>query len=163
MKKSEKQDRLEVFRARTARATVKYLRIAPRKVRIVINTIRHRHPEAALHILANLNKKAARLAEKVVKTAMANAKVLGLDESRLTISDVRADGGPTMKRFIERSMGRGDRILKRTTHLSVVISEGNKKFKTENALNANAEEKETPKTAKADKAAKSKKKAAVKA
>ncbi len=68
-----------------------------------------------------------------------------------------------MKRFIERSMGRGDRILKRTTHLSVVISEGNRKYKTEASLNANAEEKETSKPVKAEKAVKPKKKTAAKA
>ena len=162
MKKTAKQERIEAFRARTARATVKYLRIAPRKVRPVINTIRYQHPEAALHILANLNKKAARMTEKLVKTAIANAKVLGLDETLLTISDIRADGGPMMKRFIERSMGRGDRILKRTTHLSVVLSEGTRKYKTEASLAANAEEKQISKPAKAEKAAKGKKKAAAK-
>lgn len=163
MKKSEKQIRLEEFRKKNARATVKYLRIAPRKVRPVINEIRYQHPEVALQILSTFNKKAARMAEKVVKTAIANAKVLGLDETLLTISDVRADGGPMMKRFIERSMGRGDRILKRTTHLSVVLSEGTRKFKTDSPVFAAEETKETGKSLKAEKAAKPKKKAAAKA
>lgn len=140
---------------RSAKAVVKYVRIAPRKVRPVINTIRHQHPAKAFNILATLNKKAARLVEKLLKTAVANAKVLGLDESRLTISDVRADGGPMMKRFMARSMGRADRILKRMTHLSMVLTESNRKFTGGTSLQAKAEE--APKT---EKAAKGKKKAA---
>ena len=120
----------EVIDHRSAKARVKYLRIAPRKVRPVINTIRHQHPEKAFHILATLHKKAARMVEKLLKTGVANAKVLGLDESRLTITDIRADGGPMMKRFMSRSMGRADRILKRMTHLSLVLTEGSRTFST---------------------------------
>ncbi len=136
---------------KAAKAVVKYLRIAPRKVRIVINAIRHEHPVTALHILSTLNKKAARMAEKVVKTAIANAKVLGMDESRLTISDIRADGGPVMKRFMERSMGRADRIIKRTTHLSVILTEGGRKFQTDLSAQADEEKTATSKAAKKEK------------
>ncbi len=132
----------------TARTRLTYIRIAPRKMRIVIDTIRHKHPDQAFYILAGLNKKAARIVEKMLKTAVANAKVLGLDESRLFISDVRADGGPMMKRFMERSMGRADRILKRTTHVSLSLSEGAKKFTSSAALEAKESEKETSKPAK---------------
>lgn len=153
----------EAPKARAAKATVKYLRIAPRKMRGVINTIRHKHPEAAFTILAHLNKKAARMVEKILKTAVANAKVLGLDETRLTITDVRADGGPVMKRFMERSMGRGNRILKRTTHLSMTVSEGLRTFKLDQDSAAKAESLESPKAGKAEKASKGKKKAAAKA
>lgn len=160
MKKSEKKLLQKQKNKTLARAKVKFLRIAPRKVRIVIDTIRHKHPETALHILSSLNKKAARMTEKLVKTAIANAKVLGLDENRLTISDIRADGGPVMKRFMERSMGRADRVLKRTTHLSIVISE--KPFSGGNQnqpLEKKAETKDSTKSVKTEKAAKGKKKA----
>jgi large subunit ribosomal protein L22 len=153
MTKAKKEDPNEV--KRSAKAVVKYVRIAPRKVRPVINTIRHQHPEKAFYILATLNKKGARMVEKLLKTACANAKVLGLDETRLVISDVRADGGPMMKRFMARSMGRADRILKRMTHLSMVLTESNRKFTS--AASAQAKAEEAPKT---EKAAKGKKKAA---
>lgn len=109
-----------------ARSSAKFLRISPRKVRLVINTIRYQPTDKAFNILMTLKNKGARLAEKVLKTAVANAKVLGLDENRLYVSEVRADGGTSMKRFMSRSMGRADRILKRTTHLSMVLAEGGK-------------------------------------
>ncbi len=106
-----------------ARAVVRYIRISPRKVRLVINTIRHKPVSRAVSALSSLNKKAARLVEKGLKSAMANAKVKGLEESRLMVSEVRADGGPMFKRFMSRSMGRADQILKRTTHLTIVLQE----------------------------------------
>lgn len=129
---------------RAARAKVKFIRIAPRKLRGVINTIRFKHPEQAFRILMTINQKGARITEKVLKTAVANAKVLKMDEGRLLISDIRADGGPVMKRFIERSMGRGDRIIKRTSHLSIVLTENTNKSKTfAPAPEAHEEKKET--------------------
>ena len=152
----------DLTNGRTAKSILKYARIAPRKVRPVINTIRFQHPEHAFEILAVINKKAARLAEKVLKSCVANAKVLGMDETRLVISDVRADGGPSLKRFMARSMGRADRIVKRMTHLTVVIMEGTKSYRLENSPAAKAAEMESPKAAKTEKAAK-KKSAAAKA
>ena len=147
-KKENKPQVEEQLPGRSVRAKVKFVRISPRKVRLVINTIRFQNPNAAFRILMTLNKKAARLAEKVLKTAVANAKVLQLDESRLYISDVRADGGPTLKRFIERSMGRGDRILKRTTHLALTLSESNRKPSAPAAPAVKHEEKESAKSGK---------------
>ncbi len=111
-----------------AKAVVKYLRISPRKVRLVIDTVREKPVKKALYSLAALNKKAARLAEEAVKSALANAKVLKMNEDQLYISEIKADGGPTFKRFMSRSMGRADRILKRTTHLTVVLKEARKKI-----------------------------------
>ena len=113
---------------RSAKAKVKFLRIGPRKVRGIIDTIRYKHPAQAFQILFGLKQKAARMTEKLLKSVVANAKVLGMDESRLYISDIRADGGPTMKRLMERSMGRANRIIKRTTHLSVILKEGRKEW-----------------------------------
>lgn len=111
-----------------ARAIVKYLKISPRKVRIVINAVRRKPVAQALSVLTGLNKKAARLVEKGLKSAIANAKGKGLEESRLVVSEIKADGGPLMKRFMSRSMGRADQILKRTTHLTVALREGEKSF-----------------------------------
>ncbi len=143
MTKSAKKEAAE-NQVLSARAKAKFVRIAPRKLRNVIDTIRWKHPEQAFRILMTIHQKGARIAEKVLKTAVANAKVLKMDENRLLISDIRADGGPVMKRFIERSMGRGDRILKRTSHLSIILTEGQKKFKTSAAApEAHEEKKET--------------------
>ena len=111
-----------------ARAVVRYLRISPRKMRLVINAIRRKPAVSAVSILTTLNKKAARLVEKGLKSALANAKVKGLEESRLVVSEIKADGGPVLKRFMARAMGRADEILKRTTHLTIVLREGEKPF-----------------------------------
>ncbi|HNX67937.1 MAG TPA: 50S ribosomal protein L22 [Candidatus Omnitrophota bacterium] len=111
---------------RRVKAITKYLRIAPRKVRVVLGTIKKRPVMEAMGVLSLLNKKGAVMALKTLKSAVANAKNLGLDEKRLIVADVRADGGPVLKRFLTRSMGRADRLLKRTTHLTVVVCEGTK-------------------------------------
>ncbi len=110
-----------------AKAVIKHLRIAPRKIRLVIDTIREKPVKEALYRLASLNKKGARLAQEALKSAIANAKVLKMDEEKLFVSEIKADGGPTFKRFMSRSMGRADRIIKRTTHLTVVLREAEKK------------------------------------
>lgn len=111
---------------RRVKAVTRYLRIAPRKMRLVLDTIRRQHALEAVGILSLLNKKGAKMAVKTLKSAIANAKNLGLDENLLYVSDARADGGPVLKRFLTRSMGRADRILKRTTHLTMEVREGTK-------------------------------------
>ncbi len=147
---------------RSAKTVVKYLRISPRKARLTINAIRHKRVDDAFRILMVLNKKAARMTEKALKTAIANAKVLGLDENRLYVSQCHADGGPTFKRFMSRSMGRADRIIKRTTHLSLVVAE--KPQVSTGPLPSAAKEakQEKPKTEKVEKGRKMKKTAAAK-
>ena len=111
-----------------ARAVVKYLRISPRKVRLVTQTIIRKPVMNARSILMALNKKAARLVEKALKSAVANAKGKSMEESRLFVVQAKADEGPLMKRFMSRSMGRADRILKRTTHLTLILREAEKSF-----------------------------------
>ena len=133
---------------KAARSVAKFLRIGPRKMRLVINPIRHQHPARAFQILMTFKKKAARMVEKVLKAAVANAKVLGMDEARLTIADVRADGGPMMKRFMERSMGRANRILKRTTHLTLILKEGSKQWKISKSVESKDAENENLQTGK---------------
>ena len=113
---------------KSAKVVLKYLRISPRKARLVLDAIRLKPVHKANMILQTLNKKAAGLASKALSSAVANAKVLGMDENRLFVSDVRADVGPVFKRFMSRSMGRADRLLKRTTHLSLSVSEGNRVY-----------------------------------
>ncbi|OGW86532.1 MAG: 50S ribosomal protein L22 [Omnitrophica bacterium RIFCSPHIGHO2_02_FULL_46_11] len=106
-----------------ARAVTKYIRISPRKMRFVIDAIRRKPVSSAFAILEHLTNKGARLAAKTLKSAQANAKVKKMVEDRLFIREIKADGGPSLKRFMSRSMGRADQILKRTTHLTVVLGE----------------------------------------
>jgi len=105
------------------RSETKYLRISPRKVRLVIAHIKNKNAVQALAILENVNKKAARMLTAVLKTCIANAKVQKKDLNALVISDVRANGGPIMKRLMTRSMGRANRIDKRTTHIVMELTE----------------------------------------
>jgi large subunit ribosomal protein L22 len=144
-----------------AKASVKYLRIGPRKARVVLDLVRRKYVTDAFDILTNMNRKGARMAEQLLKSAVANAKGKKMDESALFIDDIRADGGPIMKRFMPRSMGRADRVLKRTTHMSVRLLE---RPKTETTTDAAAEEpkKKTTKKRAAAKKPASKKTAAKK-
>ncbi len=106
-----------------ATAKIKYLKIGPRKVRNVLDLIRNKNVGNAFEILSTVNKKGARLTEELLKSAVANAKNKKMNEATLVVADIRADGGPSMKRIMPRSMGRADRIIKRTTHLSVILKE----------------------------------------
>lgn len=137
----EKKKRIAEFRSKSARAYVKFLRIAPRKLRGVVNTVRFKHPDQAFLILMGLKQKGAAIVEKLLKSAVANAKVMNLDHGRLWISDIRVDGGPSMKRFMARSMGRADKILKRTSHLSIVLTENQNKPKSSSTAAVAHEEK----------------------
>ncbi len=129
-----------------ARAIARYLKIGPRKMRLVMNAIRSMPAERALVQLMHRPMKAARLAVKVLKGAMANAQAKKMDRSRLVVSEVRVDGGPSMKRLMPRSMGRADRILKRSTHLTIILRESNAapQAKTKPASEEGKSEKKMP-------------------
>ena len=107
-----------------ARSITRYLRIGPRKVRLVLETIRRQPARHALYQLQMMKQKAARMVYQTLKSAVANAKVKKMDENRLFVLLAKADGGPVLKRFMTRSMGRADRILKRTSHITIVVSDG---------------------------------------
>ena len=110
-----------------ARATAKYIRVSPLKAKRVADLIRGKQLDEALAILRLTGNKPALALEKVVESAAANAENNhGLDTRNLYVSEVYANQGPTMKRMRARSHGRGSIILKRSTHLSVVLSERNK-------------------------------------
>ncbi len=115
----------EVFKLK-ALAKARYLRIAPRKVRQVTQCIRGQKAEIALINLQNMNKKAARLVGKVLKSAIANAEqnefMGAVDE--LVVSRACVDEGPTLRRFRPRAMGRAAKIRKRTSHITVVVDDG---------------------------------------
>ena len=109
-----------------AQATLKYARIAPRKVRIILDVIREApDAEIALSQLKLMNKKGARLVHKLLASAVANAGIkFGVtDPSRLEVAAAFANEGPTLRRFRPRAMGRATRINKRTSHVTVVVAE----------------------------------------
>ena len=107
-----------------ARAELRHARISARKVKIVIDLIRGKKVKEAIAILKYTNKAAAPMVEKLVKSAMANAvNNHQMDETKLYISEIYANQGPTMKRIMPRARGRANRINKRTSHIVVVLKE----------------------------------------
>ncbi len=107
-----------------ARAVARFVRISPRKVRIVLDLIRGKDVNRALSILKFTQKAAARKIEKVLKSAIANAEHnYNVDPEDLYVARAYADEGPTMKRFSPRAMGRATMIRKRTSHITIVLKE----------------------------------------
>ncbi len=106
------------------RAVARYIRISSRKVKIVIDLIRGKKVDEALAILMYTPKSAAPVVEKLLRSAIANAENnLGMDHESLYVAEVFANQGPTLKRYWARSHGRADTILKRTSHITVVLDE----------------------------------------
>jgi large subunit ribosomal protein L22 len=106
------------------RAVAKYIRIAPRKVRLVVDLIRGKNIREALAILEFTPRGASPVVAKVVKSAVANAENNhNMDTDRLFVKEIYVDEGPTLKRFHPRAQGRAYSILKRTSHVTVVVAE----------------------------------------
>ena len=109
-----------------AKAILSYARISPRKVSIVCDLIRGKSVAQAQAILMGTPKAAAPLLGKLVKSAAANAENnFGMDPEKLYVSATYVTPGPILKRMMPRAQGRGYRINKRTSHLTVVVSEKN--------------------------------------
>ena len=107
------------------KAVAKYVRISPQKVRKLIDAVKGKPVEEGLNILKFMPQKAASIVEKIIKSAVANAdQYPDMDVDSLVIRNITADQGPTLKRFKARARGRGTRILKRTAHITVILSEG---------------------------------------
>lgn len=107
-----------------ARAELRHARISARKVKIVIDLIRGKNAKEAIAILKYTNKAAVPMVEKLLKSAIANAVNNNkMDETKLYISEIYANQGPTMKRILPRAKGSADRIRKRTSHIVVVLKE----------------------------------------
>lgn len=105
-------------------ANARFIRMAPRKARYVADLIRGKKVEDALDVLAFSPRKASRLISKLVKSAIANAgQNKSIDVDTLFIKKIFVDGGPTLKRFRPRAMGRATTIRKRTSHITVVLDE----------------------------------------
>jgi large subunit ribosomal protein L22 len=107
------------------RAVAKYVRISPQKVRKLIDVVKGKPVEEGLNLIKFMPQKAATIVEKTIRSAVANAdQVPDLDVDSLVIQNITADQGPTLKRFKARARGRGTRILKRTSHITVILTEG---------------------------------------
>ncbi len=118
----EKTARIAENKDRRPRAVAKYVRISPYKVRVVLDIIRGKGYREAVAILENTPKSASDPIRKVIMSAAANAENnLGLSKDNLFVAECYADQGPTLKRVMPRAQGRAFRILKRTSHITVVL------------------------------------------
>ncbi|TAJ22733.1 MAG: 50S ribosomal protein L22 [Nitrospirae bacterium] len=106
-----------------AKAVLRFVRIAPRKARAVVDMIRGQQVLRALGVLKYTPRAAAKVVEKVLRSAVANAEQKEMGESdSMWISRAHVDGGPTFKRFHARAQGRASSIHKRTSHITIVVS-----------------------------------------
>jgi large subunit ribosomal protein L22 len=106
------------------RAVVKMRRVPPKKARIVADQVKGMRALRAMNLLHFLPNKTAAILEKLIKSATANAKENHqLNEEDLIVKNVLVDGGPVLKRIRARAMGRANRILKRTSHITVIVED----------------------------------------
>ena len=105
------------------KASLKNYRQSPRKVRLVAGLIRGKNVSEAIAELDFLAKRAGAPLRKLLMSAVANAKNMGMDEANLFIKELRVDKGITMKRMMPAAMGTGHRINKRTSHLNILLGE----------------------------------------
>ena len=107
-----------------ARAYLKYARISPRKVQIMLDLIRGKDAGTAMAILKNTPKSASEYLIKLLKSAVANAENnFGMDASKLYVSECFVCPGPTLKRLLPRAKGSADRLLKRSSHVTIAVKE----------------------------------------
>ena len=108
----------------SAKATARTVRVSPRKSRLVLDNIRGKSVADAIAILKFTPNKAARIVEKTLNSAIANAENnFGLEKANLVVSEAFANVGPTLKRFRPRAKGSASPINKRTAHITVVVAE----------------------------------------
>lgn len=108
----------------SARAVAKFVRTAPRKLRLVADLVRGKKVKEAMTLLKFTPKQAARILLKVVESAKANAEnTYQMDSDHLVISGIYVDGGPSLKRFMPRAMGRAAGIKKRSSHITVKLEQ----------------------------------------
>lgn len=105
-------------------AKAKFMRITPRKARLVVDMIRGKKVDQALAILNFTPRAASKIVTNLLKSAVANASQKeGVDVNNLMVKSIFVDQGPSMKRFMPRAMGRASQIKKRTSHITVVVEE----------------------------------------
>lgn len=108
------------------RATAKFVRISPFKVRVVLDIIKGKPVTEALAILENTPKAASEILYKVVSSAVANAEnSMNMSRNDLVVAECYANDGPTLKRIMPRAQGRAFRINKRTSHITVILDSAN--------------------------------------
>lgn len=107
-----------------AKALARNIRISPQKARLVADMVRGSKVETAINTLRFTPKKGARILRKVIESAVANASQNeAIDVDNLFVKTIYIDGGPTLKRIRPMPMGRAGRILKRSSHITVVLDE----------------------------------------
>jgi len=106
-----------------AKAHARYIRISPRKIRLIMDEVRGKKVEDALNILSFMPKKGAKILKKLIESAVANAENQNMDVDQLKIARIYADEGPMLKRWRPRALGRATMIRKRTSHLTVILEE----------------------------------------
>ena len=107
-----------------AKAYAKYIRMSPRKVKVILDLIRGKNAQEAMAILKHTPRAAAPVVAKVLKSAMANAENNNkMDTTKLFVSETYAGQGPSMKRFQAHAQGRAFSIIKRSSHITVVLKE----------------------------------------
>jgi len=123
-RENRKKNRGRKVEANQAQAIAKFIRVPPRKARLVIDAVRGRYAQDALAFLRFVPNRAAGYISKVVASAVANAaNNHELDPNRLKLIECRVDEGPRMKRVQPRAQGRAYRILKRMSHITVIVQE----------------------------------------
>lgn len=121
--KLTRKERAQVARAaKECRAVAKFIRTAPRKLRLVADMIRGKNASEAVSLLDFTNKRAARTLNKVLRSAIANAENNHeLDPAKLVVSQAFIDQGPMFKRYLPKSRGRATPVLKYGSHITVVV------------------------------------------
>lgn len=111
-------------REKTAKSIARYVRVSPRKARLIVDEIRGKHVEEAFNVIAFSPKRAAKFVWKALESAVANAeRNHGLERRNLYVSEIRVDEGPKLKRSRPRGMGRATIVEKRSSHIYVVVQE----------------------------------------
>ena len=117
---------MEETLVKEARATLKFARISSRKVKIVADLIRGKDVDEALAIVKFTPKAASEIVEKLLKSAIANAENNhGMKSNKLYVAEIYANQGPTLRRIRPAAKGSAVRIRKRTSHITIVVSEKN--------------------------------------
>jgi len=106
-----------------AKAVQKFIKMGPRKLRLVADAVRAKTPQEALEILPFITKRAASPISKVINTAIANARVKNMDETRLIFKTLEINEGPRLKRFRAVSRGRAHGYIRQMSHIRVVLTE----------------------------------------
>jgi large subunit ribosomal protein L22 len=110
--------------AMEVKALARYMRISPQKIQNLSGAVKGKKVETALNELKLMPLKAAGIVEKVIRSAVANANQKpDIDVDSLIVQNIIANQGPSLKRFAARARGRGTRILKKTTHITVVLAD----------------------------------------